>query len=57
MIKQLVNQLKPEYNILLEMVYFKGYTHLETADKLNLPVGTVKTRIRMAIMELRTQFD
>ena len=57
LIKQLVNELKPEYYILLEMVYFKGYTHVETADELNLPVGTVKTRIRMAIMELRTQFD
>ncbi|CAM4273201.1 RNA polymerase sigma-70 factor, ECF subfamily [Pedobacter westerhofensis] len=57
LIKELVNQLKPEFNILLEMVYFKGYTHLETSEELNLPLGTVKTRIRMAIMELRTQFD
>lgn len=57
LIKQLVYKLKPEFNILLEMVYFKGYTHVETADELNLPVGTVKTRIRMAIIELRTQFD
>lgn len=57
LIKQMVYRLKPEFNILLEMVYFKGYTHVETANELNLPLGTVKTRIRMAIMELRTQFD
>lgn len=57
LIKQLVYELKPELNILLEMVYFKGYTHLEIADELNLPIGTVKTRIRTAIMKLRTQFD
>ena len=57
LIKELVCQLKPEFNVLLEMVYFKGYTHLETAEELNLPLGTVKTRIRMAIIELRTQFD
>lgn len=57
LIKDLVHELKPEFNVLLDMVYFKGYTHLETAEELNLPLGTVKTRIRMAIIELRTQFD
>lgn len=56
-IRELVYKLKPEFNILLEMVYFHGYTHLETAAKLNLPLGTVKTRLRQAITELRNSFD
>jgi len=41
----------------LSMVYFKGYTHVEAAEELDLPLGTVKTRIRMAIMELRKHFN
>lgn len=56
-LKDMVNALKPEFNHVLDMVYFKGYTHVETAEELNLPLGTVKTRIRMAILELRKHFN
>lgn len=56
-IKDMVTKLKPEFNQVLEMVYFKGYTHVETAEELSIPLGTVKTRIRMAIMELRKHFN
>ena len=56
-LKDMVTSLKPEYNSVLQMVYFKGYTHVEAAEELNLPLGTVKTRIRMAIMELRKHFN
>jgi RNA polymerase sigma factor (sigma-70 family) len=56
-LKDIVDTLKPEYNNVLDMVYFKGYTHVETAEELNLPLGTVKTRLRMAILELRKYFN
>lgn len=56
-IKDMVDDLKPEFHAVLDLVYFKGYTHVEAAEELNLPLGTVKTRIRMAIMELRKKFN
>ncbi|RZK41311.1 MAG: sigma-70 family RNA polymerase sigma factor [Pedobacter sp.] len=56
-IKELVTKLKPEFKSVLDMVYFKGYTHVEAAEELNLPLGTVKTRVRMAILELRKNFN
>ena len=56
-LREMVTALKPEFNDVLNMVYFKGYTHVEAAEELNLPLGTVKTRIRMAIMELRKHFN
>lgn len=56
-LKDMVTSLKPEFNHVLDMVYFKGYTHVEAAEELDLPLGTVKTRIRMAIMELRKNFN
>lgn len=56
-VKDLVTKLKPDLKNVLEMVYFKGYTHVETAEELNLPLGTVKTRVRMAILELRKNFN
>ena len=56
-LKDLVTNLKPDFKNVLDMVYFKGYTHVEAAEELNLPLGTVKTRVRMAILELRKKFN
>ncbi|QQL48996.1 RNA polymerase sigma factor [Mucilaginibacter ginkgonis] len=56
-LKDLVQQLKPEQKSILDLVYFKGYTHVEVAEELNVPLGTVKTRLRMAIQQLRKSFN
>ena len=56
-IKDLVQTLKPEQKSILELVYFKGYTHVEAADELGVPLGTIKTRLRMGIHELRKHFN
>ena len=56
-IKELVATLKPEQKSILDLVYFKGYTHVEAADELGIPLGTIKTRLRMAILELRKHFN
>ncbi len=56
-VKDLVDKLKPEQKIILDLVYFKGYTHLEAADELSIPLGTIKTRLRMAIIQLRKYFN
>ena len=56
-IKELVETLKPEQKLILDLVYFKGYTHVEAADELGVPLGTIKTRLRMAIIQLRKHFN
>jgi RNA polymerase sigma-70 factor (ECF subfamily) len=56
-IKDLVENLKPEQKSILDLVYFKGYTHVEAADELGVPLGTIKTRLRMAIIQLRKHFN
>ncbi|MGN6638109.1 MAG: RNA polymerase sigma factor [Mucilaginibacter sp.] len=56
-IKELVDSLKPEQKSILDLVYFKGYTHVEAADELGVPLGTIKTRLRMAIIQLRKYFN
>ena len=53
-LKRIVSKLKEEYRQLIELSYFQGFTHEEIAKILNLPLGTVKTRIRSALMQLRT---
>ena len=56
-VKELMQQLKPEQKSILDLVYFRGYTHVEAAEELGIPLGTVKTRMRMAIMTLRKFFN
>jgi len=56
-VKDLVEQLKPEQKSILDLVYFKGYTHVEAADELGVPLGTIKTRLRTAIAQLRKYFN
>jgi RNA polymerase sigma-70 factor, ECF subfamily len=53
---QLVHGLSNEQQEVIDMIYFQGYSHSETAEVLKLPLGTVKTRIRIALRELRKFF-
>lgn len=45
--------LPDEQRQVLALAYFKGYTHQQIADELQQPLGTVKTRIRLAMQKLR----
>lgn len=56
-LKELVAKLKPEQKIVLDMVYFRGFTHAEVSEELEIPLGTVKTRLRNAIISLRKVFN
>ena len=56
-LKELVNKLEPKYKELIDKVYFEGYTQQEVSDELEIPLGTVKTRIRKAILQLKKVFN
>lgn len=52
-VRDMVQKLEPKYSELIDLAFFQGYTHQEAADALELPLGTVKTRIRKAVNVLR----
>ncbi len=53
MLKSALNQLPTEQRDLIEMVYFYGLSHSDIADMSGIPLGTVKTRIRLGMQKLR----
>lgn len=56
-LREMVAGLKPEYQNIVNLAYFKGYTLDEIAKTLDIPLGTVKTRMRHAIKILREHFN
>lgn len=52
-LRKMVHSLKEEYRVLVELSYFQGFTQDEIAKMLEIPLGTVKTRLRAALTQLR----
>ena len=52
-----INKLDEKQRILIDMAYFKGFSQKEISDDLEIPIGTVKTRLRNAILTLRKLTD
>ena len=48
-----INQLPPEQRLAIQRAFFGGFTHVQIAEQEGLPLGTVKTRIRMGMCKLR----
>ena len=53
LVRSALNQLPPEQREVIELAYYSGLSHSEIAAQLALPLGTVKTRIRLAMIKLR----
>lgn len=56
-LQNVTQKLEVKHRQVIEMVYFRGYTHEETAQMLNIPVGTVKTRTRAGLKQLRNLYN
>jgi RNA polymerase sigma-70 factor (ECF subfamily) len=52
-VRAAIAELPPDQKQALTLAYFKGYTHRQIAEALDQPLGTVKTRIRLAMQKLR----
>lgn len=52
-VREALVDLPVEQRRVIELAYFSGFTHVEIAELLGLPVGTVKGRMRLALSKLR----
>ncbi len=52
-VRAAILQLPEAQRTALELAFFAGLTHVEVAEKLDIPLGTAKTRIRTALLKLR----
>ncbi len=56
-LRKMVQVLKPEHRLVVELAYFEGYKQEEIAKIVGIPLGTVKTRLRAALVQLRKEFN
>ena len=56
-VKELLTNLDDKYGEIIDMIYFRGFTQKEVSEELDIPLGTVKTRLRIGLRELRGIFD
>ena len=56
-IAKYVNALADKCKQVIELIYFMGYTQKETSESLDIPIGTVKTRNRSCIDQLRSALE
>lgn len=56
-IKEHVGRLEEKYQIVLDALFFKGMTQQEASDELDIPLGTIKSRLKIGLRELKKVYD
>ncbi len=56
-LRKQVSNLKEDQRSIIDLAYFVGFTQDEISKQLGIPLGTVKTRMRTAILELRKKIQ
>ena len=54
-VERVLAEMDPEHQKVLSMSLYEGYSHSEIAERLSLPLGTVKTRVRRGLIHIRAQ--
>jgi RNA polymerase sigma-70 factor (ECF subfamily) len=55
-VREALDQLPLVQRLAIELAFFEGLTHVEIAERLEIPLGTIKTRIRLGLMKLKDAF-
>lgn len=56
-LKEVLSELPEEQKFVVDFLYLRGYTQSELAEEFGIPLGTVKTRLRLAMIALRSKLN
>jgi RNA polymerase sigma-70 factor (ECF subfamily) len=56
-VERVLSTMEPQHQQILSLSLYEGYTHSEIAEQLDMPLGTVKTRIRRGLIHIREQLQ
>lgn len=56
-VERVLREMPDQHRSILSMSLYEGYSHSEIADHLDLPLGTVKTRVRRGLIRIREQLQ
>jgi len=56
-VERVLDEMPDQHRSILSMSLYEGYSHSEIADQLDIPLGTVKTRVRRGLMRIREQLE
>lgn len=56
-LQKVINSLDEKHRILIDYTYFQGYSQREIEKELGIPLGTIKSRLRLAINQLREKLN
>jgi RNA polymerase sigma-70 factor, ECF subfamily len=56
-VRDALNTLSPPQLKVLELTYFSGYTHVQVSELLDVPLGTMKGRMRLGLKKMRDYFE
>jgi len=52
-VKENLDKIESKYRIVLEALFFEGMTQQEASDELDIPLGTIKSRLKIGLREMR----
>lgn len=56
-VERVMSGMDPQHHEILSMSLYEGFSHSEIAERLELPLGTVKTRLRRGLIHIRQQLE
>ena len=56
-VKKHLNALDEKYQVVLDALFFQGLTQQEASEALDIPLGTIKSRLKIGLRELKKVFD
>jgi len=56
-IKKHLNSIDLKYKIVIDALFFEGMTQQEASDELEIPLGTIKSRLKIGLRELKKIYN